>query len=53
MIWHLIILDGYESHVTLKIIQKTKKRGLDMINLPSYTSHALLTTSQCDFFQVI
>jgi hypothetical protein len=38
---HLLILDGHGSHVTLEAIEQTKKFGLDMIILPSHTSHAL------------
>jgi hypothetical protein len=35
---HLCILDG---HVTLEAIEYAKGLGLDMITLPSHTSHAL------------
>jgi hypothetical protein len=38
---HLLILDGHRSHVTLEVIEQVKKFGLDMITLPSHTSHAL------------
>ena len=38
---HLILLDGYKSHVTLGVIQKAKKHGIDLVSLPSQTSHAL------------
>jgi hypothetical protein len=38
---HLLILDGHRSHVTLEAIEHVKKFGLDMITLPSHTSHAL------------
>jgi hypothetical protein len=38
---HLLILDGHGSHVTLKAIKQTMDFGLDMITLPSHTSHAL------------
>ena len=38
---HLILLDGHKSHVTLEVIQKVKEHGVDMISLPSHTSHAL------------
>jgi hypothetical protein len=34
---HLLILNGHGNHVTLETI----KFGLDMITLPSHTSHAL------------
>ena len=38
---HLIVLDGHKSHLTLDVIQKAKEHGVDMISLPSHTSHAL------------
>jgi hypothetical protein len=38
---HLLILDGHDSHVTLKAIKHAKDIGLDMITLPFHTSHAL------------
>ena len=38
---HLLILDGYGSHVTLEVVQKAKAEGLDIITLPSHTSHKL------------
>ena len=38
---HLLILDGYGSHVTLEVVQKAKAEGLDIISLPSHTSHRL------------
>jgi len=37
---HLLILDGHGSHVTLETIEQDKEFGLDMITLPSHTSHA-------------
>ncbi len=39
--WHLIILDGHGSHVILEAIKQSHQFGLDMITLPSHTSHAL------------
>ena len=38
---HLIILDGHKSHLTLEVIQKAKEHVVDMLSLPSHTSHAL------------
>ena len=38
---HLLLLDGHGSHVTLEVVQKAKSRGLDIITLPSHTSHKL------------
>jgi hypothetical protein len=35
---HLLILDGHNSHVTLEVV---KEAGLDLLTLPSHTSHAL------------
>jgi hypothetical protein len=38
---NLLILDGHGSHVTLKAIVQTQAFGLNMITLPSHTSHTL------------
>ena len=38
---HLLILDGHNSHVTLEVARLAKNVGLDLISLPSHTSHAL------------
>jgi hypothetical protein len=37
---HLLILDGHGSHVTIETIKQAQEFGLDMITLPSHTSHA-------------
>jgi hypothetical protein len=37
---HLLILDEHGSHVTFETIEQAKEFGLDMITLPSHTSHA-------------
>ena len=37
----LLILDGHKSHVFLQVLLKTMNHGLDMINLPSHSSHKL------------
>jgi hypothetical protein len=38
---HLLILDGHNSHVTLEVVTVAMNSGLDIISLPSHTSHAL------------
>ena len=38
---HLVILDGYKSHVSLEMLQKAKANGIDMVSLSSCTSHEL------------
>jgi hypothetical protein len=38
---HLFIFDGYGAHVTLEAIEQAQTFGLDMVTLPSHTSHAL------------
>jgi hypothetical protein len=38
---HLLVLDGHGNHVTLRVVCKAAKAGLDVISLPSHTSHAL------------
>ena len=38
---HLLVLDGHNSHVTLEVMKIGIQFGLDIISLPSHTSHAL------------
>jgi hypothetical protein len=38
---HLLILNGHGSHVNLEIIEQVQQFGLDMITLPSHTSHVV------------
>jgi hypothetical protein len=38
---HLLILDGHGSHVTLDVVHKASQTGLDVLTLPSHTSHRL------------
>ena len=38
---HLLVLDGHNSHVTLEVVTLAMNSGLDIISLPSHTSHAL------------
>ena len=38
---HLLILDGHNSHVTLEMVKLSMQSGLDIVSLPSHTSHAL------------
>ncbi len=38
---HLHILDGHNSHVTMDIVHKARVVGLDLIIVPSHTSHTL------------
>ena len=35
-----MILDGHKSHISLEVLQKARQHGLDMLSLPSHTSHA-------------
>jgi hypothetical protein len=37
----LLIMDGHGSHVTLEAISQAKEINLDIITLPSHTSHVL------------
>jgi hypothetical protein len=39
--WHLLFIDGHGNHVTLEAIKQAKDLGLNMITLPSHTSHSL------------
>jgi hypothetical protein len=38
---HLLIMDGHGSHVTLEVVYKAMQIGLDLVTLPSHTSHRL------------
>jgi hypothetical protein len=38
---HLLILDGHNSHITIEVIERAWSLSIDMITLPSHTSHAL------------
>jgi hypothetical protein len=38
---HFLILDGHGSHVTLEVVYKAMQIGLDLLTLPSHTSHRL------------
>ena len=38
---HVLILDGHNSHVTLEVVRISMESGLDIVSLPSHTSHAL------------
>jgi hypothetical protein len=38
---HLLILDGHSSHVTLQVVCKAARCGLDIVMLPSHTSYHL------------
>ena len=38
---HIVILDAYKSHITLKIILKAKTHGVDLITLSSHISYEL------------
>lgn len=38
---HLLVLDGHGSHVTLEVVQKAREQELDILTLPTYTSHRL------------
>ena len=38
---HLLIVDGHSSHVTMEVVHKAMEVGLDILTLPSHTSHRL------------
>ena len=38
---HVLILDGHNLHVTLEVVRISMEFGLDIVSLPSHTSHAL------------
>jgi hypothetical protein len=37
--WHLLVLDGHNSHVTIDIVHKAMGVGFDLIMLLSHTGH--------------
>ena len=37
---HLLILDRHNSHVRLEVVKISMEAGLDIVSLPSHTSHA-------------
>jgi hypothetical protein len=38
---YLLIVDGHNSHVILEVVHKAMQVGLDLLTLPSHTSHHL------------
>jgi len=46
---HLLILDGHGSHMTMKVIKIAMDRDLDMVTIPSRTSHCLQPLDICCF----
>lgn len=38
---HLLIFDDHGSHVALSIIQEARRLGIDLLTLPSHTSHVI------------
>ena len=46
---HLLILDGQKSHLSLEVLERAKANGIDMISLPSHTSHDLQSLDEACF----
>ena len=38
---HLLILDGHGSHVIVDVVKTARSVGLDLLTLPSHTSHVM------------
>ena len=38
---HLLILDGHGLHVTMDVVKVARSVELDLLTLPSHTSHAM------------
>jgi hypothetical protein len=38
---HLLTVDGHNFHVTIEVVHKAMQVGLDLLTLPSHTSHRL------------
>jgi hypothetical protein len=39
--YHLLILDGHILYVSIEVVQKVRRAGLDLLTLLSHTLHAL------------
>ena len=52
---HLLIVDGHTSHVTIEVTKTCMNNGIDIVTLPSHTSHALQSLDRTCFapFKVI
>ena len=37
----LLIFDRYKAHLILDVLTKVKRNGIDMLTIPSHTSHGL------------
>jgi hypothetical protein len=48
---HLLILNDHNLHVAINVVHKTMSVGLDLITLPSHTSHALQPFNVSCMFQ--
>ena len=46
---HLLILDGHASHVSIDTLQEARRQGIDLLTLPSHTSHAMQPLDVCLF----
>ena len=46
---HLIILDGHASHVSIQIVKEAHRYGIDLLTLPSHSSHAMQPLDICLF----
>lgn len=46
---HLLILDGHCSHVSIDTVQEARRQGIDLLMLPSHTSHAMQPLDVCLF----
>ena len=38
---HLLVLDGYGSHIIVQIIKEENKLSIDLLTLPNHTTHRL------------
>jgi hypothetical protein len=46
---HLIILDGHASHVPIQTVKEARRYGIDLLTLPSHSSHAVQPLDVCLF----
>lgn len=43
----MLVLNDYNSHVTIDVVHKAKQMGLDFITLSSHTCHVFLLNVSC------
>jgi hypothetical protein len=39
--WHLLIMDGHNSHVTMAVVEQARAANLELLTMLSHTLHVL------------